>query len=247
MDGMYVHTPEPFAKTRIFCEIPFPSTPDDMAEKVYKLVLVDDHTLLADGLRTLLDGEPDLEVVAHFDNGLAAVERGPDLAPDLVLMDLDMPIMNGLEATRLLKEKRPDLPIIILSMHAEKAIVQKAMQEGARGYLLKNSSQDELLHGIRAVLRGNRFYSSLLTESLLDPERVRVQPETSVKLLATLSERELEVLRLLAEGLSSKEIGEQLFLSPQTIDSHRKTLLRKLDAKNVAGLVRIAFREGLID
>lgn len=213
----------------------------------HRLVLVDDHTLLADSLRALLDGEPDLQVVAHFTHGLAAVEQIPGLAPDLVLMDLDMPIMNGIEATGRLHAKLPQLPIIILSMHAEKAIVQRAMREGAQGYLLKNSAQDELLRGIRTVLGGGRYYASLLTESLLDPERVRLQPETSIRLLAALTDRELEVLRLLAEGLSSKEIAEQLSLSPQTIDSHRKTLLRKLDAKNVAGLVRIAFREGLVE
>jgi DNA-binding NarL/FixJ family response regulator len=211
-----------------------------------RLVLVDDHALLADGIRSLLEAEPDLEIVAHFTNGLAAVEQVPALQPDLLLMDLDMPIMNGLEAAKLLRGRLPELPIIILSMHAEKAIVQKAMREGIRGYLLKNSSQSEFLNGIRAVLGGGKYYSALLTESLVVPDRVPLAAETSVKLLATLSERELEVLRLLVEGFSSKEIAEELCLSPQTIDSHRKSLLRKLEAKNVAGLVRIAFREGLV-
>ncbi len=211
-----------------------------------RLVLVDDHALLADGIRSLLEAEPDLAIVAHFTNGLAAVEQVPTLQPDLLLMDLDMPIMNGLEAAKLLRGRLPELPIIILSMHAEKAIVQKAMREGIRGYLLKNSSQSEFLNGIRAVLGGGKYYSALLTESLVVPDRVPLAAETSVKLLATLSERELEVLRLLVEGFSSKEIAEELCLSPQTIDSHRKSLLRKLEAKNVAGLVRIAFREGLV-
>ena len=211
-----------------------------------RLVLVDDHALLADGIRSLLEDESDLEVIAHFPNGLAAVEQVPSLQPDLLLLDLDMPIMNGLEAAKLLRAKLPDLPIIILSMHAEKAIVQKAMREGVRGYLLKNSSQSEFINGIRAVLSGGKYYSALLTESLVAPERVPIAVDTSVKLLATLSDRELDVLRLLAEGFSSKEIAEELCLSPQTIDSHRKSLLRKLDAKNVAGLVRIAFREGLV-
>lgn len=210
------------------------------------IVLVDDHALLADGIRSLLEDESDLEVIAHFPNGLAAVEQVPSLQPDLLLLDLDMPIMNGLEAAKLLRAKLPELPIIMLSVHAEKAIVQKALREGIRGYLLKNSSQTEFISGIRVVLGGGKYYSAMLTESLVAVDQVHHTGEASVKLLATLSERELDVLRLLAEGLSSKEIADDLSLSPQIIDIHRKSLLRKLDAKNVAGLVRIAFREGLV-
>ncbi|MEL6131902.1 MAG: response regulator transcription factor [Bacteroidota bacterium] len=213
---------------------------------MYKIVLVDDHVLFSEGLEEMLTLAGKAEVMARLPNGLRAVEEIPKLSPDLVLMDLDMPIMDGLTATKALLAKVPDLSVIILSMHSEKAVVQKAMQVGAKGFILKNSSRTEFLHGIEAVLSGTRFYSSLLTEHLIQPEKVQIQPQTSIKLLSTLSEREIEILRLLAEGLTSKEIGEQLFLSPQTIDSHRKSLLKKLDARNVAGLVRIAFREGLI-
>ena len=211
-----------------------------------RIFLVDDHVLLADGIRSMLEEEPGLEVVDHFENGLAAVEKLPEQSPDLVLMDLDMPIMNGLEAAQHLRAKLPELPIIILSMHAEKAVVQKCVKEGVRGYLLKNSSQSEFLQAIRSVLAGGKYYSALLTESLIAPEKVALEGNASVRLLAALSDRELDVLKLLAEGLSSKEIAEELFVSPQTVDSHRKSLLKKLEVKNVAGLVRVAFQEGLV-
>ncbi|MEL6593033.1 MAG: response regulator transcription factor, partial [Bacteroidota bacterium] len=154
--------------------------------------------------------------------------------------------MDGLQALKSLRPKMPDLPIVILSMHGEKAVVQKLMQEGAQAYLLKNSSKAEFLRGIDTVLQGGRFYSSLLTETLLQPELVQVK-QSSIRLKSILSDREIEVLRLLAEGNTSKEIAESLSLSAQTIDSHRKNLLKKLEARNVADLVRIAFREGLVD
>ncbi|MEL7531540.1 MAG: response regulator transcription factor [Bacteroidota bacterium] len=212
-----------------------------------QIVIVDDHQLFAAGLQQMLEEEGRFEIVASLQNGLAAVEKVPALAPDLLLMDLDMPIMDGLNALKALRPKLPHLPIMMLSMHSEKAVVQKVMQEGAQGYMLKNSTKQEFLHGIENVLNGGKFYSSLLTESLLAPETVKIAPATSVKLLSLLSNREIEVLKLLAEGNTSKEIGEQLFLSAQTIDSHRKSLLKKLTARNVADLVRIAFREGLVD
>ncbi len=212
-----------------------------------RIVIVDDHQLFAAGLQQMLEEEEGFEIVAKLQNGLAAVEQVPALAPDMLLMDLDMPIMDGLSALKNLRPKLPDLPIMILSMHSEKAVVQKVMQEGAQGFMLKNSSKQEFLQGIGSVLNGGRFYSSLLTESLLAPEQVKITPAASVRLLSTLSDREIEVLKLLAEGNTSKEIAEQLFLSSQTIDSHRKTLLKKLEARNVADLVRIAFREGLVD
>ncbi|MEL6650800.1 MAG: response regulator transcription factor [Bacteroidota bacterium] len=211
-----------------------------------RLVIVDDHELFATGLQQMLEEDGQWEVIASLRNGLAAVEQVPQLQPDLMMMDLDMPIMDGLQALKSLRPKMPDLPIVILSMHGEKAVVQKLMQEGAQAYLLKNSSKAEFLRGIDTVLQGGRFYSSLLTETLLQPELVQVK-QSSMRLKSILSDREIEVLRLLAEGNTSKEIAESLSLSAQTIDSHRKNLLKKLEARNVADLVRIAFREGLVD
>lgn len=211
-----------------------------------KILLVEDHQLFAGGIKAILENTGKYSVLAHFSNGLAAVEKGPSMTPDLVLMDLDMPIMNGLDALAQLHPKMPDVPIVILSMHAEKPIVQKAMQLGAKGYMLKNSSKEEFLRALEVILSGEKYYASMLTESLLAPEKVAESTGASVKLLATLSERELDVLRLLAEGLTSNEIGKSLHISPRTVDSHRKSLLQKLEARNVAGLVRIAFREGLV-
>lgn len=211
-----------------------------------KILLVEDHQLFADGVTAMLENTGLYTVIAHLLNGLAAVEQAPSLQPDVILMDLDMPIMNGLDALLQLHPKMPETPIVILSMHAEKAVVQKAIQFGAMGYLLKNTPRQEFLRALEVISGGEKYYASMLTESLLAPETVGSQPQVSVKLLATLSEREMDVLRLLAEGLTSIEIGEKLHISPRTVDSHRKSLLQKLSAKNVAGLVRIAFREGLV-
>ncbi|MCI4666775.1 MAG: response regulator transcription factor [Bacteroidia bacterium] len=212
-----------------------------------KIILVDDHELFTEGLVQMIEEETDLEVVATYTNGLQALEqvpKHPDL--DLLLMDLDMPIMDGMKASKELRAKMPELPIVILSMHHEKVIVQKLVQQGVNGYILKSSSKKEFLQGIYAVLKGIRFYSSRLTEGLIQEEKVLPNAQSSLKSLAMLTEREVEVLKLLAEGNTSKEIADVLALSPQTVDGYRKALIKKLNSKNVAGLIRIAFREGLI-
>lgn len=212
-----------------------------------KLILVDDHELFIEGLIQMIEQEDDLEVINTYTNGLQAVEQVPRHEElDLLLMDLDMPIMNGLKASKELKAKRPDLPIVILSMHHEKAIVQKLIRQGVNGYILKSSSKKEFIQGIRAVLGGIKFYSTQLTEGLIKEEKVLSESQNSLKALAMLTEREIEVLKLLAEGHTSKEIADRLSLSSQTVDGYRKSLIKKLDSKNVAGLIRIAFREGLI-
>lgn len=212
-----------------------------------KLILVDDHELFLEGLIQMIEQEDDLEVITTYNNGLRALEQIPRYDQvDLVLMDLDMPLMDGMKASKELRAKMPALPIVILSMHHEKAIVQKLIRQRVNGYMLKSSTKMEFIQGIRAVLGGMKFYSPQLTEGLIEEEKVLPESKSSLKALAMLTEREIDVLKLLAEGHTSKEIADILALSSQTVDGYRKSLIKKLDSKNVAGLIRIAFREGLI-
>ncbi len=212
----------------------------------HTIFIVDDHQLIVDGLTSIIELDDELELVGYANNGEDAVTRIPILKPDMVLMDLDMPRVNGLRATELLLKEMPALKVVILTLHHERSIVEKAMKTGASGYILKNAPRNEFIQGIKMVLRGTKYYSSSLTETLLVTSPLEVQPEANVKLMALLNEREIEILRMIAEGASSKEMADTLHLSPQTIDSYRKSMLKKLNAKNAADLIRIAIKEGLI-
>jgi len=213
----------------------------------HRLYIVDDHQLIIDGIHSMLKSEEEWEIIGYANDGEEAVRNIPALRPDVVLMDLDMPKMNGLLATEKLLTHLPELKIIILTLHHEKAILQKLVKLGAAGYILKNSPKDEFLNGLKQVREGNKFYSSLLTESLLDVSKLSSGGEANVKLLSTLSDREREVLQFLSEGTSTREMAEMLHLSTKTIETYRKNLLNKLEARNSADLIRIAIKEGLIE
>lgn len=189
----------------------------------------------------------DWEIIGFSNDGVDAVKKIPLLAPDIVLMDLDMPRMNGLQATGELLKIMPNLKIVILTLHHDKSILKKAVAIGASGYILKNSPRAEFLKGLEMVRSGQQFYSSLLTESMLDVASIKPKKETNVKLYSLLSDREKDILALVAEGHSTRQMAEQLHLSPKTIETYRKSLLDKLDARNSADLIRIAIREGFVD
>jgi len=158
-----------------------------------------------------------------------------------------MPIMNGMQATEVIKKKHPDVKVIVLTMHNEKAIIQKVLESGADGYLLKNTNQKELVTAIKEVNMGRKYFSTEVTLSLAsagEGSKVRLQ---NVEVDTSLTEREIEILKLIAKGLSNKEIGDQLFISHRTVDTHRTNLMRKLDVKNIAGIVRYAVKSGLVD
>lgn len=210
---------------------------------VIKVLLCDDHRIISDGLKSLLAGDTGMNCVGAVENGAEAVHAVEHLAVDVVLMDLDMPVLDGLEATERIKEKWPQVKVIILSMHDEAAMVQRMMELGADGYLVKNCGRDELLLAIRDVHAGRKHFGSALMESLLSQ---RTENAAQSGLLKDLSERETEVLAALAEGLTNKEIGDRLFISPRTVDTHRTNLMKKLDTHNIAGLVRIAIKAGLV-
>ncbi len=208
-----------------------------------RVLLADDHAMFRAGLRALLDGEPDMEVVGEAGDGEEALERAAELGPDVVVMDISMPRMNGLDATRVLHERDPNLCIVILTQHAEEVYLFAVLQAGAMGYVMKRSAEDDLMDAIRVVHQGEVYLYPKAVRMVLDGV-VRSEEPSSHK--AALSERELEVLKLTAEGYTNQEIGEQLFLSPKTIDTYRHRIMVKLDLTRRAELVRYALDSGLL-
>lgn len=214
-----------------------------------RIILVDDHQLILDGLKSIIENEIDLTIVAEANDGAKALQYCSTLKPDLLLMDIDMPVMNGLEASQQIKKQSPDCKIIILTMHDEAALIKRIMDIGANGYLLKNSDQGELIEAIRQVLSGKNYFSEKVLKQLSSPgvpDSFQLRPTDAV-LLAQLTDREVEVLKFIADGMSNKEIGDKIFISHRTVDTHRTNLMKKLDVHNIAGLIRFAIRNGLIN
>jgi DNA-binding NarL/FixJ family response regulator len=212
---------------------------------VIRIAIVDDHQLVIDGLKSLLAGAPDLEVVGEANSGpefLLDLER---LAPDLVLLDVDMPEMNGRQLAEKIKQQRPETQLLTLTMHNDRSVIQGMRQAGVKGYLLKNTSQEELLRAIRRVAQGKSYYGHEVAETLLEPAAEPASAE--VVSPAVLTQREREILVLVAEGYSNTQIGEQLHISPRTVDTHRTNLMKKLHVHNLAGLIRYAFQQGLVE
>ncbi|MEM9052906.1 MAG: response regulator transcription factor [Bacteroidota bacterium] len=210
-----------------------------------KIFIVDDHQIVIDGLEKIIQEIPDLEIVGIANNGQEAIERIPLLNPDLVLMDLDMPILNGLEASKKLLASFPELQIIILTMHSERVVVEKMMKMGISGYLIKNADKEELVLGIRQVLKGKKYFQAELMEGFVSSSQLNTS-SMEMSQLSDLSEREVEVLVEIAKGLTSAEIADVLHISLRTVETHRKNIHQKLDIKNVAGLVRFAIKSGLV-
>lgn len=212
-----------------------------------KVVITDDHQLVLDGLRSILEQQTEIKVISTANNGADLLRQLTFIKPDIVLMDIDMPVMNGIEATQQVKVNYPDISIIMLTMHDEKAMVKKLTDIGASGFILKNSDKDELLQAIKRVHQGGMYFSSELTMNLISHGITPVNPGSVDDKKALLTEREIEILKLIAEGLSNKEIGDKLFISHRTVDTHRTNLMKKLDVSNIAGLIRYAIKNGFID
>lgn len=206
-----------------------------------RILVCDDHQLVLDGLKSLINGQDDIDVVSTANNGREALRQLEILKVDLILMDIDMPEMNGIEATKILKKDYPEIKIIILTMHDEKSIIQLLMDIGADGYILKNATQEELLQGIKQVQQGKKHFSPDVTIALLRSDK------DVASINHDLTERELEILKLIAEGFSNKEIGDKLFISHRTVDTHRTNLMKKLEINNIAGLIRYAIKHSLVD
>jgi RNA polymerase sigma factor (sigma-70 family) len=208
------------------------------------IVLADDHRLVREGLRRLLEERADLRVVGEARTGQEAVDLAAEKSPDLVLMDISMPGLSGIDATRRICKIADSPKVLILSMHDNRSFVEEVLRAGASGYVLKDCASSDLLEAIDAVRRGDSFLSPSITQQVVDAiAHPSDRPEAA---LSALTDREREVLTLIAEGLSSKQIAKQLGVSLKTIESHRANLMDKLEIHKVSGLVRFAIRSGLV-
>jgi DNA-binding NarL/FixJ family response regulator len=210
---------------------------------VIKALLVDDHAVVRDGLRALLQAQPDMEVVGDASNGRDAVSEARRLHPDVVVMDIAMPTMNGVEATYQVRHACPAAQVLILSMHYTPEHIFQGLQAGARGYLLKESAGAEVVEAVRAVHSGDRYLSRKIAATVVDDYVAERRKASS---LETLSRRERHVLQLIAEGLSNAEAAAVLYLSPKTVETYRSRLMHKLGLDDVPALVKYAIQHGLV-
>ncbi len=209
-----------------------------------KVLLVDDHAIIREGLRSLLEKQPDMEVVADTDDGRRAIELVRELSPDVVIMDVTMPRMGGIEATRQITGEFPSVKVIALSIHSRRPFIADMLQAGAAGYILKECLFDELVEAIHAVSEGGRYLSPRITDVIVNDYVKRLSSEDASP-LRSLTGREREVLQLVAEGKSTKEIALELHVSTKTIEANRRQIMEKLGMHSVADLTKYAVREGL--
>lgn len=209
------------------------------------ILIADDHKIIVDGLKSLLIREEDITVVAEVNNGKKAVHAVSEQKIDVVVTDIAMPIMNGLEVTQAIKKDHPDIKIIVLTMYEDEQYFNKIIEAGASGYILKNTGHDELVKAIHTVHAGGNYFSNEMASKQI--MRRYGTSSNSVLEEAQLTKREIEVLKLISEEFKNHEIAEKLFVSTRTVDTHRRNLLQKLNVKNTAGLVKYAIAKGIID
>jgi DNA-binding NarL/FixJ family response regulator len=211
-----------------------------------RVILADDHVTVRHGLKLLIDSQTDMKVVAEASDGEAAVRKALELKPDVVVMDISMPGMNGLAATRALKKAQPAARIVTLTRHADDAYLQELLRAGVSGYVLKRSAPTELLHAIRGVAAGGQYLDSTLTSRVTAGFAVK-QGGRAGKPVSTLTDRETEVLRLIASGYGNKEIAARLDLSSKTVEAHKANAMRKLDLSGRIDIVKYAVLQGWLD
>jgi two-component system response regulator NreC len=211
-----------------------------------RVLIADDHRLVRAGIRSLLEGHADIEVVGEASSGWEAIKLATQLEPDVVLMDIAMGDLSGLEATREIRERVPQVNVLALTMHDREEYFFAMLEAGALGYVLKESEPDELLAAIRAVHRGEAFLSPYVTKAVLEDYLAQRTDRTQSR-YDSLTLREKEVLRLAAEGKTTREIAEMLHLSVKTIEKHRASMMRKLELNNLTELIKYAIRQGLIE
>ncbi|HZT76269.1 MAG TPA: response regulator transcription factor [Vicinamibacterales bacterium] len=211
-----------------------------------RILLGDDHTLVRQGFRKILEERPDWEIVAEASDGREAVRLASEIEPDVAVLDITMPLLNGIEATRQIVRRHPSTHVLILSMHSAEAYIIQALKAGALGYLLKDSADAELMRGVAAVAAGKSFFSPAVAKVMLDDYVRHMAEKGLADRYESLSEREREIFQLVAEGHSNKAIAELLSVSPATVETHRAHILQKLDVHNTAELVLYAVRRGVI-
>ena len=211
-----------------------------------RILLADDHTLVRQGLRKVLEERPEWEVVAEAGDGREAVRQAEEVRPDVAIVDVAMPLLNGIEAVRQIARKAPGTRVLVLSMHADEAYVTQMLRAGAAGYLLKDSADVDLLQAVDAVSAGKSFFSPAIARVIADDYVRQLADRGVTDRFELLSEREREIFQLIAEGRTNKEIANMLFLSPSTVDTHRSRIMEKLDVHSAAEIVLYAVRKGVI-
>jgi len=214
--------------------------------RTIRILLADDHQLIRTGLRLVIEQQKDLSVVGEAGDGREAVSLANSLRPDVVVMDISMPSLNGIEAAHQIKQSHPEIAVIVLSMHPDESYVLRALKAGVKGYLLKDSAESDLIAAVRAVARGKSFFSPGVSRVLLDDYMRKLKRSGAEDAYDLLTPREREILQLVAEGKSNKEVANLLNLSVYTVETHRSNIMQKLNLKGVPELMLYAVRKGII-
>lgn len=218
-----------------------------MTDRPIKILLADDHTIVRQGLAKLLEAESNLEVVGEAQDGREAVNKVQKLIPDIVIMDIAMPLLNGIEATRQIKKTLPQTKVIILSMHSHDRYISELISLGASGYLLKDSTGEEIIKAISAAIKGDVYLSPTISRRVIDDYLTLKKTSSREDLYTKLSNREREVFQIIAEGRSTKEVADILCVSPSTVKTHRANIMEKLQIDNISQLIQFAIRLGIVD
>jgi len=217
--------------------------------KKIRILIADDHSIVRQGLRALFQSVPEFSIIGEAANGEELVNLAASLQPDVAIVDISMPELNGIEATRILKENNSGARILILTIHEEEEYVSQMIRAGADGYVLKDADKDELFMAVRAVAAGGRFFSPGISKLIIDEFVKQARDPYAARLSSSqlLTRRESEILRYIAQGVTNKKIAEKLFLSIRTVNTHRTNLMQKLNIHDTAGLVRYAIQNGMVD
>lgn len=216
-------------------------------DKTIHILLADDHLIFREGLKALLEEQENIKITVQASNGIQVLKLLDEQPVNLVMMDVHMPVMNGIECTIEIRKTNPSLPILALTMAADEVLIKKMLKAGANGYLLKNSSGRELLQAIDTVLKGQQYYSNRVGQIIMEGLSGRKSGTAQKSPEAILTPREIEVLKLIATENSNKEIADKLFISTRTVDAHKRNILKKVGAKNTAGITRYALKHFKLD
>jgi DNA-binding NarL/FixJ family response regulator len=208
-----------------------------------KILLADDHALIRTGMRNLLEGNKEFVVVGEAGDGEEVVKKARELKPDVIVIDISMPKLNGIEATRILKKARSETQILVLTMHENAEYAYQILKAGASGYVLKNAGKEEITTAIYAIARGEKYFSSKVSEIVMS-EYMRKAEERGSEAESALTKREQEILALIGQGFNNQQIADRLFISPRTVDTHRTNIMQKLDIHDAPNLVRYALEHG---
>lgn len=218
-----------------------------MKKSLHNIILADDHEIFLDSLSAMLNSEANLKVAGKVTNGKELVKKVQESVPDLCIVDMDMPEMNGLQASEILLKLYPDIKILILTMHNEKSLIKKMMSLGVKGYLIKTCDKDEFIFAINQVLKNKTHFSDEVIKTIVKDNDFDNPDSSYLSKIAMLSNREKEIIRHLCIGLKNKQISEKLYISPKTIDNHRTSIMRKLDVHNIVELIRFCLKHGLAE